>query len=64
MKEKRKFYHPIILFPDQNFTIQGTKLELVGILIVGIIVALYFGYKHYVQPHRNLHHPNLLKFHK
>ncbi|MXV82521.1 hypothetical protein F4Z98_04030 [Candidatus Poribacteria bacterium] len=47
MKEKRKFYHPI---PDDNFTIQGTKLEIVGILIVGLIVALYFGYKHYVQP--------------
>ena len=50
MKKRKKFYHPIILFPDQNYTIQGTKLELVGILIVGIIVVLYLGYKYYVQP--------------
>ena len=49
MKKRKKFYHPIHL-PGENYTIQGTLMEVLLILLIGIIAVVYLGYKYYVQP--------------
>ena len=49
MKKKRKFYHPFPHNPEY-YELQGTKLEFVLTLIIGIIVVVCLGYKYYIQP--------------
>ena len=49
LKKRRKFYHPFNPDPEY-YELQGTKTELVLILIVGIIVVVYLGYKYYHPP--------------
>ena len=52
MDKKRKIYKP--MSPEQfdvgHYDLKGTKTEIFLILIVGLIVILYLGYKHYAQP--------------
>lgn len=48
MKQRKKFYHPFPHDPHR-YELQGTKTELVGILIIGIIAVVFLGYKYYVE---------------
>lgn len=52
VKKKRKFYKPISLesFTPKHYELKGTKTELVLILLVDSIVAVYLGYKYYHPP--------------
>ena len=53
MKQRRKFYHPDPWPQDpeggQTPEFQGTLMEVLLILLIGIIAVVYLGYKYYVQ---------------